>query len=345
MPWSRNADLPKQVRDKLTDAQQTVFRQVGKRAVLNKRTDQLAFKMAWEATCLQRKRIATLYLQRKLLNASDLIAWAKAKGFEKVLDPKEMHVTIAHSKEPVEWPDVLLNDSLQVNGDERSIAGLGVSGEVTVLKFKSPDLTCRWDDLRVQGASWDFESYMPHITISYSGENQHLIGMEPYDGPLIFGPEQISEVNEDWKDSVTEKQIIAKVNRVDEELGVVFGWAIISKVKGELYFDLQGDHIPEATMLKAAARFMGGDRVAGNMHTWKGDGPHKIGTVVFAFPLTDEIAKAIHVSSDQTGLLLGMKVDEPSVLQKFKSGEYTGFSIGGYRVDDEDFVDDQETDA
>lgn len=345
MPWSSNADLPKQVRAKLSDHQQTVFRRVVNAALTRGKTEQSAFRMAWSAAQGQGKRVSTLYLQRKLLNADQLVEWAKAKGCEKVLDPDEMHVTIAYSKDPVEWPDALLTDSLTAYGDERTVTGLGPNGDAVVLKFKHPQLTSRWDDMRVQGASWDFESYMPHITISYSGADQHLLNEEPYEGPLVLGPEIASEVNEDWKDTVTEKQIIAKVSEVNDELGVVFGWAIISKIDDVPYFDLQGDYIPEDTMLKSAAEFMAGDRTAGDMHTWKDDAPHKVGTVVFAFPLTAEISKAMKIQSDQTGLMLGMKVDDTAILQKFKTGEYTGFSIGGYRIDDEEVVDGEDATA
>ncbi|MEJ2123660.1 MAG: XkdF-like putative serine protease domain-containing protein [Alphaproteobacteria bacterium] len=139
--------------------------------------------------------------------------------------------------------------------------------------------------------------------------------------------------------SKNEKHIIAKVSSVSDELGIIFGWAIISKIKGEPYFDLQGDHIPEKTVLKAGAKFMAGDRLAADMHQWKDDTPVKIGNVIFAFPLTGEIAKAMSISTGISGLMVGMKVDDPAVLKKFKSGEYTGFSIGGYRLKDEDILD------
>lgn len=120
----------------------------------------------------------------------------------------------------------------------------------------------------------------------------------------------------------------AEVLKVDEELGLVFGFAIISKQDGEDYYDLQGDHIPEEAMLKAATDFMQHSRVAGEMHE------KAVGEIVFAFPLTTEIAKALDIETPQTGLLIGMKPDEET-LQKFKDGELKGFSIGGVREEDE----------
>jgi hypothetical protein len=119
--------------------------------------------------------------------------------------------------------------------------------------------------------------------------------------------------------------------KVDESLGLVFGWAIVCKDdNGEDYFDVQEDHIPEDAMLKAAADFMGDSRVAKEMHF----GDEK-GSFVFAWPLTSEIAKAMGVTTKRTGLMVAGKFT-PGVLAKFRSGEYTGFSIGGTRVRDEE---------
>jgi len=115
------------------------------------------------------------------------------------------------------------------------------------------------------------------------------------------------------------------VVKTDDELGLVFGFAMICSKNGEPYVDLQDDFIPERAMLKAAVSFMSTtDRISGDMHA-KADGK-----VVFAFPLTSDIAKALDIETQTTGLLIAMRPSE-EVLNKFKSGEYTGFSIGGIR--------------
>lgn len=124
--------------------------------------------------------------------------------------------------------------------------------------------------------------------------------------------------------------IKAEVVKVSDELGLVFGWAITCKVDGESYFDSQGDHIPEDSMLKALADFMEHSRVAKEMH-----GGEQVGEVVFAFPLTAEVAKAMGIETKFTGAMVAMKPG-PEVLAKFRDGIYTGFSIGGFRLLDED---------
>jgi hypothetical protein len=127
--------------------------------------------------------------------------------------------------------------------------------------------------------------------------------------------------------------------KLDEGLGLVFGWALICKKDGLAYFDLQGDHIPEPAMLDAATEFMLSARHAGDMHQRNAvDEPIVKGTVVFAFPLTGDIAKAMGIATDQTGLMIAMKPSDPAILAKFKSGEYTGFSIGGHRLKDKEYT-------
>lgn len=115
------------------------------------------------------------------------------------------------------------------------------------------------------------------------------------------------------------------VCKVDSSLGLVFGYALVCKIAGEDHFDTQGHHIPESTMLKVLAKFMAQDNViAKDMHTGE-----QVGTYVFAFPLTTDIAKSLGITAEQTGALVAMKPESPELLAKFASGERLGFSIGG----------------
>lgn len=116
----------------------------------------------------------------------------------------------------------------------------------------------------------------------------------------------------------------AEVAKVDETLGLVYGWAIICTEKGEPHYDLQGDHIPEPVMTSAASDFMKHSRVAKEMHTGE-----QIGTIVHSFTLTTDIAKAMNIQTEKTGWMVAMQPDDPAILEKFRNGELTGFSIGG----------------
>lgn len=120
------------------------------------------------------------------------------------------------------------------------------------------------------------------------------------------------------------------VCKVDDSLGLVFGWAIVCTEDGDPYFDVQGDHIPEYSMVKAATDFMLHSRAAKEMH--QGD---ETGQILYAFPMTSDIAKALGIETKRTGLLIGMR-PSPEVLGKFRDGTYTGFSIGGAYLQNEE---------
>jgi len=119
----------------------------------------------------------------------------------------------------------------------------------------------------------------------------------------------------------------ARVLKVDETLGLVLGWAIICKIDGQPYFDTQGDHIPEESMMESTVDFMMNSRLSKEMHIGEGKG-----TILFAWPMTEEVAKAFGITTSQTGLMIALKPSDPAILEKFRDGTYTGFSIGGSRI-------------
>lgn len=279
----------------------------------------------------------TLYVRRDVLNAKEIIRWAKGQGFKTTLPADDLHVTICYSRAAVDWmkiPEAWSQNedgSLDVKpGSVRLVEALGDKGAV-VLMFNSNDLAWRHMTFKELGATWDHDEYQPHITITYDAGDLDLSEVVPYRGPIKLGPEIFEEVNEDWSEGIVEK--VVRIAKVDDELGIVFGWAIVSKVEGEDYFDKNIDrdtgervpeNIPEDVMLKTAADFMEMTERPGNeMHA----GPER-GQFVFAFPLTTEIAKSLGITTKQTGLLVGYKAPK-DVLAKFKDGTYRGFSIEG----------------
>lgn len=122
--------------------------------------------------------------------------------------------------------------------------------------------------------------------------------------------------------------IDVKVLKTSSKL--VYGWAMVNKVRngdGELvdYFDTDNENFPEDVSLKAFEEYMTGDRLVDDIHDEK-----PIGQIVFAFPMIEDIAKAFGLAEHlpQTGIIVGMRVDNPEILKKYETGEYTGFSIG-----------------
>lgn len=119
-------------------------------------------------------------------------------------------------------------------------------------------------------------------------------------------------------------EIDSKVLKVDEQLGLVFGWGMICSESGTPYYDSDAERVPAADMLKAVTEFAEASvRPTDTEHD-------KVpsGSVVHSFPLTDEIAKVFGIECDREGWMVAVR-PEPEVLAKFASGEYVGFSVGG----------------
>ena len=141
---------------------------------------------------------------------------------------------------------------------------------------------------------------------------------------------------------MTKFQTKATILKVDESLGLIFGFAMICKVRDENgefqdFYDSDDEHFPEQGMLEASTDFAKSKRVACDMHARDGQGqPVQDGGVIHHFPLTSEIAKALGIDTPMTGLLVALAPDNPETLEKAKSGEYTGFSIGGHPIEAED---------
>jgi len=123
--------------------------------------------------------------------------------------------------------------------------------------------------------------------------------------------------------TMKEFKTYVKVQDVNESLGLVFGWGIVCKKDDDHYVDHGDDHIPQEEMLKSVLDFMENSRIVDDMHDY---GNH--GGVIFSMPMTEEIAKAYGIETETYGWMVGVKPTE-ELFEKFVSGEYTGFSIGG----------------
>jgi hypothetical protein len=139
-----------------------------------------------------------LYVSRRVLNADEVLAWAKSQGFEASLPADDLHVTVAYSRAAVDWQACRApTGQLVVKGGARRVAPLGDEGAV-VLHIESDDLQARWQQLRDAGCSWDYEGYQPHVTITYAApDGFDVASVKPYRGPLVLGPEEFAPLDEE----------------------------------------------------------------------------------------------------------------------------------------------------
>ncbi|MHA3913858.1 anti-CBASS protein Acb1 family protein [Halovulum sp. GXIMD14793] len=147
----------------------------------------------------------TLYVRRNVLNAKDILAWAREQGFETTLAEDDLHVTIAFSRKPVDWMKVgtAWEEDLEVVPGGARI--MDRFGDARVLLFASSALSWRHEEIMRSGATWDHPEYQPHITISYSDTSPDINEIRPYRGKIILGPEIFEEINEKWLEGVVEQ--------------------------------------------------------------------------------------------------------------------------------------------
>lgn len=146
----------------------------------------------------------TLYVHRPVLNAEEIIAWAKEQGFKTTLPADDLHVTIAYSRTPVDWFKVGEAWSEEVKVTKGGPRAMEAFGDAKVLLFSSHHLHWRHKEMTDAGASWDHPEYQPHITISYADDAPALEDVEPFKGQIVLGPEVFSEIKEDWQEGNTE---------------------------------------------------------------------------------------------------------------------------------------------
>lgn len=140
-----------------------------------------------------------LYVRRNVENADEVLRWAKAQGISPTLAADDLHVTIAYSRQPVDWMKVGQAWHSKMELPEGGPRVMEQFGEALVLSFASDELQWRHESILNAGASWDHPQYQPHITIGYdTGKSPEEV--EPYRGRIVLGPEIFEDIDEGWKE-------------------------------------------------------------------------------------------------------------------------------------------------
>lgn len=124
-------------------------------------------------------------------------------------------------------------------------------------------------------------------------------------------------------------EISAEVVKVDEELGIVFGWGSVTKINGETLVDIQGDIIEDHELERAVYDFMVAPKHDEMHERIVPDSQIVESTVITDEKLQKMFPEAEALPPGKRGWWLGVKINDPEVLAKHKDGTYTGFSITG----------------
>jgi hypothetical protein len=131
-------------------------------------------------------------------------------------------------------------------------------------------------------------------------------------------------VSDMTKEDTVQKSYDFEVLKRDEEQRVVWGWAYVSTVDGELQVDTQGDSVEPDEMVLMANEFMKGARHAKAMHTGEARGE-----IIHSFPMTKNLAQQFGIETNKEGWIIGMHLSDDEAWEATKSDDFTGFSIGG----------------
>lgn len=143
-----------------------------------------------EAEVLAKAKAMPLYAHFPLSGVSEdaLAGWAARNGLAL---PYGGHVTVAYTKKPIDASKVpAMSAGMVVPPGGRSIERFD-SGAI-VLCLDCDALQERHAAYKKAGASWDYPSYRPHITLGYDpdGIYDNLDDIEPFDEPITLMGEQ-----------------------------------------------------------------------------------------------------------------------------------------------------------
>lgn len=79
----------------------------------------------------------------------------------------------------------------------------GKDGNSLVLKFRCNDLEERFNHIMVKyGATWDYEDFIPHITLSYNVGDLDYEKLPSYKGPINIIYEYYEDLDLNWTTSI-----------------------------------------------------------------------------------------------------------------------------------------------
>lgn len=243
--------------------------------------------------------------------------------------------------------------SLRPDQVPRFFGALTDGGKLPTKEVKLDELTAmqdRVDPKKIEAIGEHGTGGKAAVVVRHNGKNYIADGHHRLAADWLGGKDSAEVRFKDLEPVDQALKVAPKLNvrvcKIDDTLGVVLGWAIVCKVAGEDYYDLNVDqdgphagkrvpeHVPEPVMAKSALQFVEAGAIGNEMH----EGPD-VGSYPFVFPMTSDVFKALFDTTDtppKSGLLVGYR-PPADVLAKFRSQdgnppEYRGFSIEGRRI-------------
>jgi len=146
----------------------------------------------------------TLYISRAVLNFPAIRSHFEDQGVTVTVPDDKAHVTVAFSRQPIDWLTVSPDDWGATDGGLKIQPGgprlMDVFNGTLVQVFGSSQLSWRHEAILRAGATWDHPDYNPHFSLDYSFTGVSVEDIKPWVGPIDLGPERFAEVDENWSD-------------------------------------------------------------------------------------------------------------------------------------------------
>lgn len=130
-----------------------------------------------------------------------------------------------------------------------------------------------------------------------------------------------------WQKSVSYKPLVVqlcKLTKQDNDRKIVFGFFSVVEVDGVPVIDSQGDVITSEALEEAVYKYVMFSRMGDERHD------EKVKAVLIeSMVFTKEKQEALKIDLGYVGWWGGFKVLDQEMWNKFKTGEYESFSIGG----------------
>lgn len=124
---------------------------------------------------------------------------------------------------------------------------------------------------------------------------------------------------------------IYDIEKRDDDLRLVYGWFSVTKEKGVVVIDKQGDKISDDNELRCAFhKFMSDSRSGKVMHKGR-----RVADVVELIVFTEDVQKALGIDLQRVGAFGCMAVRDDATWERVKSGELRAFSFGGTGIQKE----------
>lgn len=141
---------------------------------------------------------SNVYAECPVLNGKDLHKWI-ASICPTPMPANKLHSTVAYSRESVDLSKIHPNRPFVLKPSRnRKLKKLGDAVALVFPENEARTLYDIWSMFRNAGASWDFPSFVPHVSISYnwSVDQGELDLINAYEGPIKFGVYKIEPIED-----------------------------------------------------------------------------------------------------------------------------------------------------